>query len=50
VDALTAQISLLKHWRAQNLLRIADRYIAAEESGRRSMEAKARIDRANLWE
>src|SRR5215471_4211003 len=41
MDALAAQISLLKRWRAEGLLRIADLYIASRESRLRSLEAKS---------
>src|SRR6266567_8505329 len=41
LDALAAHISLLKRWRAEGLLRIADPYIASKESERRSLEAKS---------
>ena len=40
LDALAAQISLLKRWRSENLLRIADPYIAAKELRRRNLQAK----------
>ena len=41
MDALAAQISLLKRWRAEGLLRIADPYIASQESRLRSLDAKS---------
>lgn len=41
MDALAAQISLLKRWRAEGLLRIADPYIASRESRLRSLETKS---------
>ena len=41
MDALAAQISLLKRWRAEGLLRIADLYIASRESRLRSLETKS---------
>ncbi len=36
-EALAAQISLLKRWRAEGLLRIADPYIASKELQRRNL-------------
>ena len=41
MDALTAQISLLKRWRAEGHLRIADPYIASQESRLRSLQTKS---------
>jgi len=37
MEALAAQISLLKRWRAEGLLRIADRYISSKELEHRSL-------------
>jgi hypothetical protein len=41
LDALAAQICLLKRWRHEGLLKIADAYIAAKESQRRSLAKSA---------
>ncbi len=41
LDALAAQICLLKRWRHEGLLKIADPYIAAKESRRRSLAKSA---------
>ena len=41
LDALAAHIALLKRWRAEGLLEIADPYIASKESERRSLEGKS---------
>jgi hypothetical protein len=48
LEALAAQISLLKRWRAEGVLRIADPYIAAKELERRGLEAKRRYESRNL--